>query len=103
MAVRRLGLTPVLWESGLYDWVDLPQDTRIERGLSETRPGSVVLMHDGFAGTEDGVDDGPDPGVDRPDLVARTLDALAGRGLVATSLEVALGSAELVLRPRFHG
>jgi peptidoglycan/xylan/chitin deacetylase (PgdA/CDA1 family) len=103
MAVRRLGLTPVLWESGLYDWVDLPQDTRIERGLSETRPGSVVLMHDGFAGTEDGVDDGPDPGVDRPDLVARTLDALAGRGLAATSLEVALGSAELVLRPRFHG
>lgn len=102
VAVRRLGLTPVLWESGLYDWTDLPQDTRLERGLAETRPGSVVLMHDGFAGAEDGVDDGPDPRVDRADLVARTLAALDGRGLAATSLEVALGTSELVLRPRFR-
>ena len=103
VAVRRLGLTPVLWESGLYDWMDLPQETRIERGLAETRPGSIVLMHDGFAGAEDGVDDGPDPHVDRPDLVKRTLEALDGRGLTATSLDVALSTSKLVLRPRFRG
>ena len=102
LAVRRLGLTPVLWEAGLYDWVDLPQATRLERGLAETRPGSVVLMHDGFANAEDGVDDGPAPQVDRPALVARTLDRLDDRGLVARSLDRALEMSDLVLVPRLR-
>ena len=102
VAVRRLGLTVVLWEAGLYDWMDLPQGTRLDRGLAETRPGSVVLMHDGFAGTDDGVEDGPDPGVDRPDLVALTLGRLHDRGLAASSLGRALETSELVLRPRIR-
>jgi peptidoglycan/xylan/chitin deacetylase (PgdA/CDA1 family) len=96
--LRSLGLAPVLWESALYDWEDLPQDERLRRGLDETRPGSIVLMHDGWAGPDDGVDDGPDPGVDRVDLLTRTLTALGERDLEPMSLAEGLSDRKLVLR-----
>jgi peptidoglycan/xylan/chitin deacetylase (PgdA/CDA1 family) len=101
VALRGVGLVPVLWEAGMYDWSDLPQEERLSKGLSETRPGSVVLMHDGFAGPADGVDDGPDPRVDRADLVRRTLDGLEARGLRCRSVGAALAHGEAVKRPRF--
>jgi peptidoglycan/xylan/chitin deacetylase (PgdA/CDA1 family) len=101
MAVRRTGLVSVLWESAMYDWIDLPHETRLAQGMAETRPGSVILMHDGFPSTEDGVDDGPDPLVDREKLITDTLRGLSDRGLVASSLGGALELSALVLRPRF--
>ncbi len=101
LAVRAGGVVPVLWEAGMYDWADLPDDERLEKGLGEAGPGSVVLMHDGFAGPDDGVDDGPEPEVDRPLLVSRTLDRLADRGLSAHSLRAGLTRGDLVKRLRF--
>ena len=101
LAVRVAGVEPVLWEAGMLDWTDLPDEERLSRGLGETRPGSVVLMHDGFAGPGDGVDDGPEPEVDRPRLVERTLDGLAARGLEVLSLEGGLARGDLVKRLRF--
>jgi peptidoglycan/xylan/chitin deacetylase (PgdA/CDA1 family) len=101
LAVRRAGLVSVLWESAMYDWLDLPHETRLERGMAETRPGSVILMHDGFPSVGDGVDDGPDPLVDRENLITGTLRELDDRGLAARSLGAALESSALVLRTRF--
>lgn len=99
--VRRAGLTPVMWTGTFWDWRELPQEERVTKALA-TRPGGIVLAHDRHAGPADGVDDGPDPRVDRADLLDRVLSAWAQRGVRAVSVGDALaGGASLVRRPWF--
>lgn len=85
-AVVRSGLVPVLWGPELLDWRDITQDERVRAARRGARPGAIVLAHDGFAGVEDGVDDGPSPPVDRGELNCRVLDAYRDVGLVGRSL-----------------
>lgn len=89
-AVRAVGLEPVLWGPTLQDWTPASQAERVAGGLAGAAPGVVVLGHDGYAGPEDGVDDGPRPDVDRGELTDRVLTAYAERGLRARSLGDAL-------------
>jgi peptidoglycan/xylan/chitin deacetylase (PgdA/CDA1 family) len=46
-AFRRLGKQPVLWDVNSFDWKGKPADEVARRVLERTRPGSIVLMHDG--------------------------------------------------------
>lgn len=102
--VRAAGLTPVLWGPTTWDSrADVTQDERVAAALRGARRGSILLAHDSYADAHDGVDDGPEPRVDRPKLIARVLDGYAGLGLRARSLGDALaaGSASAVLEGRF--
>jgi len=54
----RLAKKVVLWDVNSYDWKDLPPSEVAQRVLERTRPGSIVLMHDGgrdHTGTIDAV------------------------------------------------
>lgn len=100
-AVRSVGLEPVLWSATTWDWKDVPQHERVEKALSGCSAGSILLAHDNFADRVDGVDDGPRPDVDKPDLVARVLAGLGEGGLRATSVSALLGTGRFERRVSF--
>ncbi len=89
-AVRRHGLEPVLWGPCAWDWLPEPPQRLAAQALRGLRRGSVLLAHDGLAGLEEGAQDGPDPGVDRGEVVRRVLAGVAARGLSGVSLGEAL-------------
>lgn len=101
-AVRSLGLETVMWGPTLRDWEGVPDSDRLAGALAGCRPGAIVLGHDGFAGPEDGVDDGPHPQVDRFSLVDGLLRGLADRGLGATSLAGASSAGGAQRAPWFR-
>lgn len=88
-AVRRVGLTPVMWSASAWDSRHVTDDERLATA-ARASGGSILLAHDGFAGQWDGVDDGPEPGVDRGALVDHVLTGLRSRGLRPCSLADAL-------------
>ena len=102
-AITAAGMLPVLWGPTTLDWTDVPDEERVARSQRGLVRGSIVLAHDGFAGPDDGVCDGPAPTLDRGDLVTAVLDGFAAHGLVARSLGEALSSGRLVREPWFPG
>jgi peptidoglycan/xylan/chitin deacetylase (PgdA/CDA1 family) len=46
--VARLGMTPLGWSVDPLDWARPPARVVIDRVLAGTRPGSIVLLHDGY-------------------------------------------------------
>ena len=59
----------------------------------------MVLLHDGFADERDGVDDGPEPHLDRIALTRGVLAELRSAGLAVTSLGAALETGTAVTLP----
>lgn len=100
-AVRRAGLTPVLWGPTTWDWRDVPHAARLAKAREGVHPGAVVLAHDGFAGPADGAADGPAPVLDRGRLIADVLAGYAADGLRACSLGEALDTGTVVREARF--
>jgi peptidoglycan/xylan/chitin deacetylase (PgdA/CDA1 family) len=88
-AVRRAGLTPVMWSATTWDSRDVGDDQRLAMA-ARASGGSILLAHDGFAAQQDGVDDGPEPAIARGDLIDRVLTGFRSRGLRACSLAAAL-------------
>ena len=101
LAIRRAGMTPVLWGPSSWDWKPTTQEIRLTRIRDGAGQGSILLYHDGFADARDGVADGSPPGVDRRDLATRSLDTLAELGLTAGSLGAALDAGSVVREARF--
>lgn len=101
-AVRGLGLETAMWGPTLRDWAAVPDEERLAGALAGCRPGAIVLGHDGFAGPDDGVDDGPHPQVDRFTLVDGLLRGLDDRGLRGTSLAQAVAEGEVRRTPWFR-
>lgn len=101
LAIRRAGLTPVLWGASSWDWKPIAQDVRVARVREAARAGSILLCHDGFADLRDGVDDGPSPDVDRGELTSRILDVYASCGLRARSLGEAIAEGSAVHEAHF--
>ncbi|OLR90792.1 polysaccharide deacetylase family protein [Actinokineospora bangkokensis] len=95
-AVRRCGLEPVVWNRTGYDWLDEPVEDVARRTLDGVAAGDVVLLHDGFASADVGVDDGPPPAFRREDLARRVLDGLVQRGLEPVSLGQAVAEGRAV-------
>lgn len=86
VAIRGIRHIFVAAGSSLRDWEPLTDSERLRAFAREVRPGDVVLAHDAWPTLDDGVDDGPEPHVDRPALTAGALNLLAERGLTAVSL-----------------
>ena len=84
-AVRGTGLIPVVWTADLRDWTDITDEERLSGVRELTRPGAVILAHDGFATAADGAADGDPPRIDR----ARLSQGLIGIG---QSMELTPGS-----------
>ncbi|MEU7475924.1 polysaccharide deacetylase family protein [Lentzea sp. NPDC042327] len=101
-AIRATGMDSVVWDVAAFDWEDDPAATIAERTLREVHSGAVVLMHDGYAGPEDGVDDGPAPTFDRGELARLVCAGLAERGLKGVSLRDALAHGRPVKRAWFR-
>lgn len=93
-AIRRTGLTPVVWSGTLWDWKDVPHQQRIDKAMSSARPGVILLGHDSFPGPSDGAQLRAEPRVDRARLAGDVLSAYAGAGLRGRSLSGALGNGE---------
>jgi peptidoglycan/xylan/chitin deacetylase (PgdA/CDA1 family)/GT2 family glycosyltransferase len=90
VGIRQAGLSSVLWSATFDDWRDLDPDERLRLAVDATTRGGIVLGHDGFAGPWDGVDDGPEPSLDRAAFLLRYLESTRSRGLRALSLGGAL-------------
>ncbi|ANZ42265.1 hypothetical protein BBK82_46420 [Lentzea guizhouensis] len=101
-AIRAAGMESVVWDVAAFDWEERPAAVLAERTLAEVHSGSVVLMHDGYAGPEDGVDDGPAPTFDRGELARLVCAGLAERGLTGVSLRDALAHGKTVKRAWFR-
>ncbi len=100
-AARAAGLTPVLWSRHCADWLDVPLGDRLAELRNGPLDGAVVLLHDGFADADDGVDDGPSPSFDRCALTSAVLAEIRRDGLTARSLGSALETSTAVCRPWF--
>jgi peptidoglycan/xylan/chitin deacetylase (PgdA/CDA1 family) len=101
VALRRCGLTPVLWSATLWDSRDVEDAVRLQKATTGVGAGDVLLAHDSYADCSDGVDDGPEPDLDRGALIGRLLASYADRGLVGVSLATALGPGRAVRRGWF--
>lgn len=89
-AVRRAGLTPVMWGGTTWDWKDIPTPMRLEKAMAALAPGQIVLAHDAIADVDDGADPREPFALDRGAFVRRLLDGYAARGFEAVSLADAL-------------
>ncbi len=98
-AARDAGLRPVLWTVTCRDWETHPTDDHLAELRAADPAGCLVLMHDGYADARDGVDDGPEPTVDRVALIRGVLAEIESAGTVASSLGQALEKAEPEQRP----
>lgn len=99
-AVQAAGVTPVMWSATTMDSRELPLADRLAQVV--VADGSILLAHDGFAGPDDGVDDGPRPVVDRGELTDRVLDRLGAAGLSGASLSEALAGGQAIRRAWFQ-
>jgi peptidoglycan/xylan/chitin deacetylase (PgdA/CDA1 family) len=94
-AIKACGLEPVMWSRTTWDSRPAAQDERVARATTGAVPGDILLAHDGFAGRDDGVDDGPEPEVDRGGLTRLVLSRFEESGLTGRSLGAALSQGEL--------
>ena len=92
-AICDTGLTPVGWNVGCRDWVDLPNDIRLAEARA-MNTGAIIMAHDGFAAGLDAADDGPVPHVDRGGLTRELISVCTEKGFLARSLEQALEFGE---------
>jgi peptidoglycan/xylan/chitin deacetylase (PgdA/CDA1 family) len=95
-AIRKSGLTPVMWSATMWDWKDVSHEARVAKAVSTAAPGAILLGHDSFPGVDDGVPARPEPTVNRPKLAHDVLAAYADHGLHARSVSDLLrqGSAK---------
>jgi peptidoglycan/xylan/chitin deacetylase (PgdA/CDA1 family) len=100
--VRSSGFVPVLWGPSTADALPASMAVRVHRATSDVRRGAILLAHDGYAGPDDGVDDGPAPVLDRGRLTAEILAAYRARGLGGSSLADALRYGRLYREARFR-
>lgn len=97
------GLTPVMWSISCRDWLTLPPDDYLADVRHNSLRGQIVLLHDGYAEADDGVDDGPPPEIDRVALTRAVLARVADQGLSAVTLSAAVASAAPSWEVRLSG
>lgn len=95
-SIKASGLDPVMWGRTTWDSRNTSQRERVTKAIAGVRPGAILLAHDGFAGKNDGVDDGPEPSIDRGELTGLVLDELKAAGLSGCSLGHSLFDGTLV-------
>lgn len=101
-AIRQEGMTPVLWGPCAWDWLPRPTADLAAQAMRGFRRGSILLAHDGFAGAQDGAQDGPTPQIDRGELVRRIVAGAGERGLLCRSLSTVLAEGRARKVPWFR-
>lgn len=101
-ATHDAGLMTVLWGADCYDWREASDDERLLAGAT-SQPGAIVLLHEAFAGSDDGVSDGPQPQVNRARLTQSLLDCFHSRGFPCTSLGTALEGGQPTMQVLMWG
>lgn len=101
VAIRRAGLTPVLWSATTWDWKDVTHARRIDEALGGARPGSILLAHDGLLDGYDGVTDELEVHCDRPKLVDEVLGGLREQGTGVGTVGAAIEEGHAVRSLRF--
>jgi peptidoglycan/xylan/chitin deacetylase (PgdA/CDA1 family) len=90
LAVRAAHLDVVVWSADAEDWTDRPPTTIADMALERTRPGDIVLLHDGLdSGTRPG---GQQTSFDRAAMVDLYLTGLSHRGLGGASVSSLLAA-----------
>jgi peptidoglycan/xylan/chitin deacetylase (PgdA/CDA1 family) len=102
-AVRRAGLTPVMWGGTTWDWKDEPMERRMTKVMSALAPGQIVLAHDAIAGVEDGADPTEAFDLDRGAFVKTLLGVYQEHGIRAVSLGAALAGGASLQRWAWFG
>jgi peptidoglycan/xylan/chitin deacetylase (PgdA/CDA1 family) len=97
-AVRGTGLTPVVWTADLRDWMEITDEERLSGVRELTRPGAIILAHDGFATEADGAGDGDPPRVDRARLSQGLIGICQSEDCTPGSLGQALAAGQLATR-----
>lgn len=92
VAVRRAGLTPVMWGGTTWDWKDIPTSERLTTAMARLAPGQVVLAHDAIADATDGADPREPFELDRGAFARDLLAGYAAHGYAVRSLADALAS-----------
>jgi peptidoglycan/xylan/chitin deacetylase (PgdA/CDA1 family) len=82
--VRAVGLDVVMWSATGDDWLEQPAERAAELIVPVVRPGTVVLLHDGWEPPADPTVLAPT--FDRAQMVDVLLGGLADRGYRATSV-----------------
>ncbi|WP_255491763.1 MULTISPECIES: polysaccharide deacetylase family protein [unclassified Actinotalea] len=102
-ALRRAGMTPVMWGATTSDWRDQPTAERLRGALAHLRPGQIVLAHDAIAGVADGAEEREPFELDRGRFTRELLAEYAGRGFTAVSLADALADGGRLRRWAWFG
>jgi peptidoglycan/xylan/chitin deacetylase (PgdA/CDA1 family) len=101
LAVRRAGLTSVLWSATTWDWKAVTHDERIQKALEGGSPGAILLSHDGTADEGDGAPGSVDVGCDTAALLDEVLVEYRQRGLSVGSVGDAMATGRPVRSLRF--
>jgi peptidoglycan/xylan/chitin deacetylase (PgdA/CDA1 family) len=102
-AVRAAGLKPVAWGPTPADWrPSIVESELAAEAMHGSARGEILLAHDGFAGPEDGADDGPAPDIDRAKLASLMLEGFSQQGLRGRSLGDALAHGRTRSWAWFH-
>jgi peptidoglycan/xylan/chitin deacetylase (PgdA/CDA1 family) len=97
-AICGTGLTPVVWTTDLRDWTDITDEERLSGVRELTRPGAIILAHDGFATAADGARDGDPPRVDRGRLSQGLIGICQAKECTPGSLGQALAAGQPATR-----
>lgn len=101
LQAQRAGLTTVLWSGTTWDWKDVSEADRMTKALADSRPGAILLAHDGTADATDLAAEPKPPEVDKFALLSALLDAWSERGLRTVTLSGALKTGMPVRRLSF--
>ena len=88
----------MVWTADLRDWTDITDEERLSGVRELTRPGAVILAHDGFATEADGAADGDPPRIDRARLSQGLIGICQAKEFTASSLGQALAAGQLATR-----
>jgi len=97
-AICGTGLTPVVWTADLRDWTEITDEERLSGVRELTRPGAIILAHDGFATAADGARDGDPPRVDRGRLSQGLIGICQAKECTPGSLGQALAAGQPATR-----
>jgi peptidoglycan/xylan/chitin deacetylase (PgdA/CDA1 family) len=95
LSARQLGMRVILWNASALDWLEQTPDDVADTLHRATRPGSIVLMHDGYESVAGDVA----PTFDKAKALALSLDRLRADGHTMTTVSdlLARGPAMRVL------
>ncbi|HQZ84113.1 MAG TPA: polysaccharide deacetylase family protein [Actinomycetota bacterium] len=105
VAIRRIGLSVVIWSGAAQDWVDDAEDAVVARAVTAVFPGAILLLHDTRADPDTLAPGESLPTFDRAQVLERILGATRQAGFaefVAGELMARYPTVRSLARERMH-